>query len=75
MLKNVGNKGVAAIVSLANSMMSLIHLPRSWKEAEVVTMEKPGKDNKFDDTAIIATYRRKKYVTRKLQKTNTRPID
>lgn len=45
--QRIQKKTIAAIISLATVMMSLAHFPRIWKEAEVVLIEKPAKENEF----------------------------
>ena len=46
-LKNLPNRGLAAMANITNAIMRLCHFPRRWKNADIVIIPKQGKDLRF----------------------------
>jgi hypothetical protein len=46
-LRHLPRRPLVHLTHLFNHCIRLSHFPMSWKEAKVVALPKPGKDNKF----------------------------
>jgi hypothetical protein len=46
-LRHLPRRPLVHLTDLLNHCIRLSHFPKSWKEAKVITLQKPGKDPKF----------------------------
>jgi hypothetical protein len=51
-LRHLPRTPLAHLTHLFNHCLRLSHFPKSWKEAKVTKLPKPGKDPKFSQTYI-----------------------
>jgi hypothetical protein len=49
-LRHLPGRPLVYMTHLFNHCLRLSHFPKSWKEAKVITLPKPGKDPKFSQT-------------------------
>jgi hypothetical protein len=49
-LRNLSRRALVHLTHSFNHCLWLSHFPKPWKEAEVITLPKPGKDTKFPQT-------------------------
>lgn len=49
MVKEIGNKQITALTSIANVTLRLRHFPKMWKDARIVMLPKLGKDHKLPE--------------------------
>jgi hypothetical protein len=46
-LRHLARRPLVHLTHLINNYIRLLHFPKSWKEAKVMTLPKPGKDSKL----------------------------
>jgi hypothetical protein len=56
-LRHFARRPLVHLTHLINNCIRLSHFPKSWKEAKVITLLKPGKDPKSTQNFVLLAYR------------------